>query len=79
MKTPFTPKEKAKYEFDMTTERDIQNFIDYARQEGREEGREEAKALRDAEIVKAMLAKKYPVEDISEITGLTASEIEKLS
>jgi len=75
LKTPFTPKEKAKYEFDMTTERDIQNFIDYARQEGREE----AKALRDAEIVKAMLAKKYPVEDISEITGLTASEIEKLS
>jgi predicted transposase/invertase (TIGR01784 family) len=37
----FAPKEKVKYENDMTTERDIRNQIAYARQEGRAEGREE--------------------------------------
>ena len=37
----FSPEEKAKYEQDMTTERDIHNQIAYARMKGREEGRQE--------------------------------------
>ena len=37
----FAPKEKVKYQNDMTSERDIRNQIAYARQEGRAEGREE--------------------------------------
>ena len=39
--TNFTPEEKAKYQQDMTTERDIRNYITYAREEGKAEGREE--------------------------------------
>ena len=36
----FTPEERIKYENDMTTERDIQNYISYAREKGLEEGME---------------------------------------
>ena len=38
-------KEKAKYQQDMTTERDIRNFITFAREEGMEKGREETRKL----------------------------------
>jgi len=38
---PFTPEERIKYENYMTTERDIQNYISYAREKGIEEGRAE--------------------------------------
>ena len=34
----FAPEEKIRYEYDMTTERDIRNQIAYGREEGREEG-----------------------------------------
>ena len=37
----FAPEEKAKYEQNMTTERDIRNQIAYAREKGLEEGMEE--------------------------------------
>ena len=37
----FAPEDKIKYQNDMTTERDIQNQIDFAMDKGREEGREE--------------------------------------
>ena len=40
----FTAEEKVKYEYDMTTERDIRNQIAYSREEGRVEGREEGLA-----------------------------------
>ena len=40
----FTPQEKIKYEYDMTTERDIKNQIASAKEIGREEGREEERA-----------------------------------
>ena len=40
----FTAEEKVKYEYDMTTERDIRNQIVYSREEGRVEGREEGLA-----------------------------------
>ena len=43
--TKFTPEEKAKYQQDMTTERDIRNFITFAREEGMEKGREETRKL----------------------------------
>ena len=41
--TNFTPDERAKYQLDMTTERDIHNQIAYAWDEGREEGRDEGR------------------------------------
>ena len=39
----FTPQERTKYIYDMTTERDIRNQLAFARKEGREEGREEGR------------------------------------
>ena len=36
----FTPQEKIKYEYDMTTERDIRNQIAYAEEKGMEKGTE---------------------------------------
>ena len=46
----FTPEEKIKYEFDMTTERDIRNQIAYGREEGRAEGLAEGRAEERARI-----------------------------
>lgn len=45
----FTPEEKAKYQQDMTTERDIRNYITYAREEGKEEGLAKGRAEGRAE------------------------------
>lgn len=39
----FTPQESIKYDFDMTTERDIKNQIAYAEENGLEKGREEGR------------------------------------
>ena len=41
----FTADERAKYQLDMTTERDIINQIEYARKKGMEEGREEGREV----------------------------------
>ena len=41
----FTPQERTKYIYDMTTERDIRNQLAYARKEGPEEGREEERLM----------------------------------
>ena len=43
-------------------------------EEGKKEGIKEAK-IEDA---RKMLIKKYPIEDIADITGLTMEEIKKL-
>ena len=48
----FTPDERAKYQLDMTTARDIQNQIVYARDKGREEGREETLLLIEEQLRK---------------------------
>lgn len=66
----FTPKEKAKYEFDMTTERDIQNFIDYARQEGREEAK--------IENARSLLMEGVNPETIAKALRLPLSQVEGL-
>ena len=49
----FTPQEKIKYEYDMTTERDIKNQIASAKEIGREEGREEGRESERRRIVEA--------------------------
>ena len=45
----FTAEEKVKYEYDMTTERDIRNQIAYSREEGLAEGLEKGRAEGKAE------------------------------
>ena len=70
----FTPEDKVKYDFDMTTERDIHNQILYARKEGVKEGKEETAK----EIALKMLAKGYPVEEIADVLNLTAEQIKAM-
>ena len=64
------PEDKTKYEYDMTTERDIRNQIRYAEKKGREE--------RDVEIARLMLADKEPLEKIVKYSGLTEEQIKSL-
>ena len=78
------------YEKDMITERDYQNIIDTAAEdgraegfaEGRSEGFSEGEAKGKAEervlIAKAMIAKGMDRNTISEITGLSDEELESL-
>ena len=70
------------YEKDMITERDYQNIIDTAAENGRAEGfaegRSEGKAEERILIAKAMIAKGMDRNTISEITGLSDEELESL-
>ncbi len=55
-------------------DRDITNQLAYAKLEGRAEG----KAEKASEIARKMKAKGSSITDISEITGLSESEINSL-
>ena len=84
----FTPEEKAKYEQNMTTERDIRNQISYARDlgreegraEGREEGREEGRKVGAREqsllIARNLLKAGIPVDVFVRVTGLSPEEVQ---
>ena len=50
----------------------------WAREDAREEGRKEGEKQKELAIAKQMKSKKYDIKEISEITGLTVAEIEKL-
>jgi predicted transposase/invertase (TIGR01784 family) len=70
----YTDEEYASYEASLKHYRDLKNVVDTARDEGKIEG-EKNKALETARICKK---KGYPTKDISEITGLSKEEIDKL-
>ena len=78
----FTPEDKVKYEFDMTTERDIRNQIRFAEKQAA--AKAEAKAIertrKEASIKTArrMLAKNYPISEIADISGLTEEQVRAL-
>ena len=82
----FTPEEKTKYEYEMTTERDIKNQIFYAETMGQRKGREEGlvqgreEGIRDnqRETARRMLADGLPVEQVLRYTDLTTEEIQAL-
>ena len=82
----FTPEDKVKYEFEMTTERDIRNQIAFAKKnaraegkaEGRAEGKSEGLLERSIETARKMLAKGYPMEEIAEISELPVEQIRAL-
>ncbi|MBQ6179827.1 MAG: hypothetical protein IJK32_09965, partial [Bacteroidales bacterium] len=73
----FTAEEKVKYEYDMTTERDIRNQIAYSREEGREEGlaeglekgRAEGKAEERRLIAQRLKQKGFSDEEVASILG----------
>ena len=62
----------------MITERDYQNIIDTAAEDGRAEGFAEGLAEGKVLIAKVMIAKGMDVNTISEITGLSDEELESL-
>lgn len=74
----FSPAEQDSYQSSLKYYRDLNNVIDTSRGEGKAEGRAEGKAERSVEIAGSLLGK-LPVETISETTGLSIAEIEKLS
>ena len=74
----FALEDKIKYEFDMTTERDIRNQIRYAEKKGREEGREEGREQQAMETALRMLSMGLGREVIVQATGLTAEQIKAL-
>ncbi|MDY6443483.1 MAG: Rpn family recombination-promoting nuclease/putative transposase [Bacteroidales bacterium] len=63
----FAPEDKIKYEYAMTTERDIRNQIRYAEKKGMEKEAEQ--------IARRMLKEGDSVEKVMRITGLSAEQI----
>ena len=74
----FTADERAKYQLDMTTERDIKNQIEFARDEGREEGRVEGRVEGIRLSALNMLKDNLPVDTICRYTDLSEEEVEAL-
>jgi len=70
----FAPEDKIKYEFAMTTERDIRNQIRYAEKQGLAQGKEQ-KAI---EIARNLLGLGVDVDTIARSSGLTEAQIEAL-
>ena len=78
----FTPEEKIKYENDMNSERDTQNQIDYARDEGFKQGItqgiEQGAAQRNVEIARALLKQGIDTSIILQSTGITEEQLKNL-
>ena len=86
----FSREKRTKYDADMITERDYQNILATAREqghdagfaEGREAGRAEGEARGiergRAEVARRLLASGMPEAQVAEFTGLTAEQLEAL-
>ena len=90
----FSREKRTKYDADMITERDYQNILATAREQGHDagfaEGREagraaglaegEARGIERgrAEVARRLLASGMPESQVSEFTGLTAEQLEEL-
>ena len=78
----FTPEERIKYENDMTTERDIQNYISYAREkgleEGMEKGMEKGREEGRVEAARNMLADEISIDLVAKYTGLSIEQVKQL-
>ena len=69
-----TREERARYEEEWKNYNDLYNTMDFAEAKGRKEGRKE----RDIEIACQLKVMGLPATQISQATGLTLEEIEKL-
>ena len=70
----FSPEERRGYEDSVKVYRDINNAINTAKAEARAEGKAEA----NMDNARKMKAKCFSAEDIADVTGLSAEDIEKL-
>ena len=66
----FTPEDKVKYDFNMTTERDIHNQIRYAERKGMEK--------HAVDTARRMLADNEPIDKVIKYSGLTEEQIKAL-
>ena len=82
----FSREKRTKYDADMITERDYQNILAMAREQGLAEGeargieRGRAAGLAEgkAEVARKLLASGMSGEQVTEFTGLTAEQLEEL-
>lgn len=78
----FTPEDKVRYEYDMTTERDIRNQIRFAERKGErrglEKGMEKGEKQQAIETARRMLAEGFDAETITRLTGLTEEQVRAL-
>ena len=82
----FSREKRTKYDADMITERDYQNILATAREQGHDagfaEGREAGRAAGLAEgklaIARKLLASGMSGEQVAEFTGLTTEQLEEL-
>ena len=82
----FSREKRTKYDADMITERDYQNILATAREQGLAEGeargieRGRAAGLAEgkAEVARKLLASGMPEAQVAEFTGLTAEQLEEL-
>ena len=59
----------------MTTERDLRNQMEYAKQEAIAEGRAEGQKEKSIEIARKLLAAGYPMEEVLQLTGVEVEEL----
>ena len=62
----------------MTTERDLRNQMDYAKQEGIQEGRAEGLAEGINIVIKQMIAKGMTAQQVADIVNMSVEEIEAI-
>ena len=62
----------------MTTERDLRNQMDYAKQEGIQEGRAEGRAEGINLVIRQMIAKGMTVQQVADIVDMSVEEIEAI-
>jgi predicted transposase/invertase (TIGR01784 family) len=74
----YSKEEKELYEESLKYYRDLKNVVDTAYEEGEVKGKMEGRIERNYEIAKGMKAKGIDIAIITEITGLSEDEIEKL-
>ena len=70
----FSREKRTKYDADMITERDYQNILATAREQGLAEGEARGKLA----IARKLLASGMPEAQVAEFTGLTAEQLEEL-
>ena len=74
----FAPKDKIKYEYDMTTERDIRNQIHYAEKKGIEKGLAEGRKKERLENARNLKSLGVDIDTISQALGLTVDVLQAL-
>jgi len=73
-----TPEQRARYERSIKTFLDNNDILEYQLDKGIKKGREEGRAEERTLVAKKMKQKGMSAEEISELTGLSIEEIEKL-